>query len=50
MGHTFYSVISMGTEHKQISAKRKERLKAVLNEDIRTLCYKETSDSKYLFG
>ena len=35
---------------KQISAERKELLKPVLNEDIRTLCDKETSDSKYLFG
>ena len=30
--------------------KRKENLKPVLNEDIRTLCDKKTSDSKYLFG
>ena len=40
----------MGTAYMQISAERKERLKPVLNEDIRTLCDKETSDSKYLFG
>ena len=39
----------MGRAHKQISADCKERLKPALNED-RTLCDKETSDSKYLFG
>ena len=50
MGHTVDSVNLMGRAHKQISAERKERLKPVLNEDIRTLCDKETSDSKYLFG
>ena len=50
MGHTADSVTLMGRAHKQISAERKERLKPVLNEDIRTLCDKETSDSKYLFG
>ena len=38
----------MDRAHKQISAERKERLTPVLNED-RTLCDKETSDSKYLF-
>ena len=38
----------MGRTHKQISAECKESLKTVLkNEDIRTLCDKETSDSKY---
>ena len=50
MGHTVDSITLLGRAHKQISAKRKERLKPVLNEDIRTLCEKETSDSKYLFG
>ena len=50
MGHTVDSVTLMGRAHKQISAESKERLKPVLNEDIRTLCDKETSDSKYLFG
>ena len=50
MGHTVDSVTLMGRAHKQISAGCKERLKPVLNEDIRTLCDKETSDSKYLFG
>ena len=51
MGHTVDSVTLMGRAHKQISAERKERLKHVLNEDIiRTLCDKETSDTKYLFG
>ena len=44
------SVTLMGRAHKQISTERKERLKPVLNEDITTLCNKETSDSKYLFG
>ena len=38
----------MGRVHKQILRERKERLKPVLNEDIRTLCDKGTSDSKYL--
>ena len=47
MAHTVDSVTLMGRAHKQISA---ERLKPVLNEDIRTLCDKETSDAKYLFG
>ena len=50
MGHTVDSITLLGRAHKQISAERKERLKPVLNEDIRTLCDKETSDSKYLFG
>ena len=50
MGHTVDSITLMGRARKQISAERKERLKPVLNEDIRTLCDKETSDSKYLFG
>ena len=51
MGDTVDSVTLMGRARKQISAaERKERLKPVLNEDIRTLCDKETSDSKYIFG
>ena len=51
MDHTVDSaVILMGRAHKQISAERKKRLTPVLNEDIRTLCEKKTSDSKYLFG
>ena len=41
------SVTLMGRTHKQIPAERKERLKPVLNEDIRKLSDKETSDSKY---
>ena len=44
MGHTVDSLTLMGRAHKQISAKCKEHLKPVLNEDIRTLCDKETSD------
>ena len=44
------SITLLGRAHKQISSECKERLKPVLNEDIRTLCDKETSDSKYLFG
>ena len=50
MGHPVDSITLMGRAHRQISAERKERLKPVLNEDIRTLCDKKTSDSKYLFG
>ena len=50
MGHTVDSITLMGRAHKQISAERKERLKPFLKEDIRTLCNKETSESKYLFG
>ena len=38
MGHTVDSVTLMGRVHKQTSTERKERLKPVLNEDIRTLC------------
>ena len=49
MGHTVDFVTLMGRAHKQISAKCKERLKPVLNEDIRTLCDNGTSDSKDLF-
>ena len=50
MGPTVDSITLMGRVHKQISAERKERLHSVLNEDIRTLCEKETSDSKFIFG
>ena len=50
MDHTVNSVTLMGKAHKPISAERKECLKPVLNEDIRTLCDKETSDLKCLFG
>ena len=50
MDRTVNSVTLMGKAHKPISAERKECLKPVLNEDIRTLCDKETSDLKYLFG
>ena len=50
MGHTVDSITLLSRAHKQISAERRERLKPALNEDIRTLCDKETSDSKYLFG
>ena len=50
MGHTVDSVTLMGRAHKQIPAERKERLKPVLNKDIRTLSDKETSYSKYFFG
>ena len=39
----------MRRAQKQISSERNERLKLVLNEDIRTLYKKETSDSKYCF-
>ena len=49
IGHTVDSITFMGRPHKQISAEYKERLKPVLNKDIRTLCDKETSDSKHLF-
>ena len=49
MGHTVNSITFMGRACKQILAERKERLKPVLNEAIRTLCAKKTSDSKYLF-
>ena len=41
MGHTVDSITLMGRAHKKISAERKERLKPVLNEDIRTPCDKE---------
>ena len=50
MGRTVDSVTLMGRAHRQISAERKKCLKSVLNEDIRTLCDKQTSDSKCLFG
>ena len=49
MGHTVNSVTFMDRACKQILAERKERLKPVLNEAIRTLCAKKTSESKYLF-
>ena len=42
LGHTVDSITLMGWTHKQISAERKERLKAVLNEDMR--------QGNYLFG
>ena len=45
MGHTVDFINLLGRAHKQISAERKERLQPVLNEDIRTVCDKETSDS-----
>ena len=50
MGHTVDSITLLGRAHKQISTERKERLKPVLNDNIRTLCDKETSDSKYFLG
>ena len=49
MGYTVESITLLGRAHKQISNERKERLKPVLNEDIRGLCNKETI-SEYLFG
>ena len=49
MGHTVDSV-TLSRAQKQISAEHKELLKPVLNEDIRTLCDKQTSDSKYVFA
>ena len=49
MDHTVDSITLM-TEHGQISVERKEGLNPVFNENIRTLCDKETSDSKYIFG
>ena len=50
MDQTVYSITLMGRAHKQISAERKKLLTPALNKDIRTLCDKETLDSKYLFG
>ena len=50
MGHTIDSVTLIGSAHKQISTEREECLKPILNEDIRTLCDKESTDLKYLFG
>ena len=47
MGHAVDSVTLMGRVHKQISTERKERLKPVLNEDIRTLCKKQTSGKSF---
>ena len=49
MGDTADSVTLMGSAHRQISVERELRLKTVLKEHIKTLCGKETSDSKYLF-
>ena len=48
MGHTVDSVALICMVHKQILAERKERLEPV--EDIKTLCDKKPSDSKYFFG
>ena len=50
MDHTVDSVTLIGRAHKQISVERKEHLKPVLNEDIRTLFHEETSHSQYHFG
>ena len=50
MGYTVDSVTLMDRAYKKISVEHKERLKPDLNEDIETLCDKETSDSKCLFG
>ena len=50
MSQTVDSVTLMGRAHNQISEELKENFKPVLNEDIRALCCKETSNSKYLFG
>ena len=47
MGHNVDSVTLIIRAYKQISAECKEHLKPVLNEDIRTLCSKEISDSNY---
>ena len=44
------SITLLGRAHKQMSNERKERLKPVLNEDIRSLCDKDTTSSEYLFG
>ena len=49
IGHNVDSVTLISREYKQISAECKERLKPVLNEEIRTLRIKETSDSKYFW-
>ena len=49
MGYTVESITLLGRAHKQISNERKERLKPVLNEDIRDLCNKDTTSSEYLF-
>ena len=50
MGHTVDSATLMGRAQKEISAERKERLKHVLNEDIKALYGKETSYSKYILA
>ena len=47
--HIVDFVALMGRAHKQISAQREERLKPVLNENIRTLLCKKIPDLKYLF-
>ena len=43
MGHTIDSVTLIGSAHKQILTEREECLKPILNEDIRTLCDKEST-------
>ena len=48
IGDNVDSINLMGRAHKQISTERKYCLNLVLNKNIRTLCDKETSDSKYL--
>ena len=50
MGHNVDSVTLMGRAQKEISAERKERLKPVLNKDIRALYGEETSYSKYILA
>ena len=50
MGHTVDFIMLLDRAPKQISNEWKERLKPVLNEDIRGLCDKDTTLSEYLFG
>ena len=50
MGHTVDFIMLLDRAPKQISNERKQRLKPVLNEDIRGLCDKDTTSSEYLFG
>ena len=50
MGYTVDSITLLGIAHKQISNEQKERLKPVLNEDIRDHCDKDTTSLEYLFG
>ena len=50
IGDTVDSIYLMGRAHKQISTERKNCLKPLVNKNIRKLCDKEPSDSKYLFG